>query len=369
MKILKILLLLCFGGMIAQAQSLKFPAGGSNKAIISEQIGVTDITIQYGRPGVKGREGKIWGQLVPYGFTDLGFGHRKPAPWRAGANDNTTIEFSTDVKVEGKDLAKGKYGLHIAVNENESILIFSKNSSSWGSFTYEESEDALRVNIKNERTEQSVEWLKYEFLNPTNNSTTIALFWEKMKFAFKVEVDVHKEVIAGFRLDLRNQAGFNWQNLNQAAFYCLSNNVNLEEALTWAEQSVSAPFIGDANFQTLNTKAQLQTKLNKTAEAEATMKIALEKGNSQQLHGYGRQLLNQKKAPQALEIFKLNATKHKNAWPTQVGLMRGYSAVGDFKNALKHGKLALAEAPDQLNKDNLAKMIKTLEAGKDCNAN
>jgi hypothetical protein len=352
-----------------QAQSLKFPAGGSNRAAVSEQIGVTQVKIEYGRPGVKGREGKIWGQLVAYGFSDLGFGHRKPSPWRAGANENTTIEFSTDVKIEGKDLAAGKYGLHLAVNEKESTWIFSKNYTSWGSFFYEESEDALRVTIKNQPQEQSVEWLKYEFTEPANNTGVVALLWEKMKFAFKIEVDVHKTVLDGFRKELRTSTGFTWLNWNQAANYCLTNDVNLEEGMVWAEQAVSAPFIGEANFQTLSTKAQFLTKMGKAAEADAIMKTAMEKGNQNQIHQYGRQLLIQKKAQAALDVFKFNATKHKNAWPTNVGLMRGYSAVGDYKTALKFGKLAYAEAPDKINKDNLEKMVKLLESGKDCNVN
>jgi tetratricopeptide (TPR) repeat protein len=366
MKIFSFIFLLFFG-LVANAQNLTTPTGGSNKASVSEQVGITHITIHYGRPGVKGREGKIWGQLVPYGFTDLGFGHRKPSPWRAGANENTTIEFSTDVKIEGKDLKAGKYGLHIAVNENESMVIFSKNTTSWGSFFYEESEDALRVNIKNERTEQHTEWLRFDFLNQTNNSATVALSWEKMRFPFKVEVDVHNTVLAGFRKDLRTTPGFSWQSWNQAANYCLQNNVNLEEGLQWAEQSITAAFIGEANFQTLSTKAQFLAKLGKATDSEATMKKALEKGNANQLHQYGRQLLNQKKATEALAVFKLNATKHNNAWPTHVGLARGYSATGDYKSALKFAKLALAEAPDDLNKKSLEGMIKTLESGKDVN--
>jgi Protein of unknown function (DUF2911) len=367
MKFLFSLFTLIMACYLVQAQSLTVPSGGSNKAMVSERIGVSDITINYGRPGVKGREGKIWGQLVPYGFTDLGFGNRKPAPWRAGANENTTVEFSHDVKIEGKDLPAGKYGLHLAVGENESTFIFSKNSTSWGSFFYEESEDALRVNIKNEKLEQSVEWLKYEFLNTTNNSATIAVSWEKMRFGFKIEVDVHKIVLEGFRRDLRTSPGFNWQSWNQAAQYCLQNNVNLDEALLWAEGSVSTPFIGEANFQTLSTKAQILEKLGKKSDSELTMKKAVEKGNVNQLHQYGRQLLNQKKNTEALAVFKMNATKHNNAWPCNVGLARGYSATGDYKSALKFAKLAFAEAPDDLNKKNLEKMIKTLEQGKDVN--
>src|SRR4030095_3193756 len=104
------------------------PNGGNKKASVSERVGITDITIQYNRPGVKGREGKIWGQLIPIGYTDQGFGNSKAAPWRAGANENTTFEFSTDVKVEGQPLAAGKYAFFVAYDPNECTLLFSNNS-------------------------------------------------------------------------------------------------------------------------------------------------------------------------------------------------------------------------------------------------
>src|SRR6201989_2133999 len=136
------------------------PNGGNKKASVTERVGITDVTIQYNRPGVKGREGKIWGQLIPTGYTDQGFGSSKAAPWRAGANENTTIEFSTDVKIEGQPLAAGKYGFFIAYDSSESTLIFSKNSTSWGSFFYNEQEDALRVKVKPVATNKSIEWLK-----------------------------------------------------------------------------------------------------------------------------------------------------------------------------------------------------------------
>ena len=112
------------------------PDGGNKKAMVGERIGITDVTIHYDRPGVKGREGKIWGQLVHTGYADLGFGTSKAAPWRAGANENTTIEFSTDVMIEGQTLPAGKYGFFIAYDPNECTLIFSKNTTSWGSFFY-----------------------------------------------------------------------------------------------------------------------------------------------------------------------------------------------------------------------------------------
>jgi tetratricopeptide (TPR) repeat protein len=359
---------LMLGMQLVSAQHLTLPPSGDNKkATVSEQIGITDVTIHYSRPGVRGREGKIWGHLVPYGFTDLGFGPRKPAPWRAGANENTTITFTNDVKVEGKDLPAGTYGLHMAPEKDACTVIFSKNSTSWGSYFYEEAEDALRVNVKPEPLEKSVEFLKYEFTSQTPNSAVIALQWEKLSIPFKVEVDLHKTVLASIRRELRNEKGFSWQAWNDAATYCLTNNVNLEEALTWSEKAVSEPYIGQANFFTLNTKAQILKKLGRVPEADAAMKLAMDKGDVLQIHGYGRQLLAQKQAKEALDVFLFNAKKNGTTWPVNVGLARGYSAVGDTKKALKYAKLALTQAPDAANKSSIETLIKTLGESKAVN--
>src|SRR3954469_10479764 len=154
------LLLLSSSCLLAtlDAQLTGLPNGGNKKATVSEMIGITDITINYDRPGVKGREGKIWGQLIPVGYADQGFGSSKAAPWRAGANENTTIEFSNDVKVEGQPLKAGRYGFFIAYDSVSPTLIFSKNSTSWGSFYYDDKEDVLRVKVKTEKLNNSVEW-------------------------------------------------------------------------------------------------------------------------------------------------------------------------------------------------------------------
>ncbi|MCU0447934.1 MAG: DUF2911 domain-containing protein [Microscillaceae bacterium] len=337
------------------------PNGGNKKATVGERIGVTDIMVEYHRPGVKGREGKIWGQLVPYGFTDLGFGPRKPAPWRAGANENTIISFSTDVKIEGRDLPAGTYGLHIAVYERECTVIFSKNHTAWGSYFYKESDDALRVQVRQEGQERSVEWLKYEFIDQTENAATLALFWERWKIPFKIEVDVQKQVINSMRRELESDKGFVWQTWYQAADYCLQYNTNLNEALQWAEVAVNAPYVGEKNFLTLSTKANILKKLGKNVDSEVVMKEALTYGNAVELHTYGRQLIAEKKGKEALEVFKLNAQKNNGAWPTNVGLARGYAAVGDYTNAIKYAKLAKAQAPSPQEGANLDELIKKLQ--------
>ncbi len=192
----------------AQRSLTMLPSGGNKKASVSEQIGITSVTIHYDRPGVKGREGKVWGELVHPGFADPEFGTSKSSPWRAGANENTTIEFSTDVMIEGESLPAGKYGFFIAYGPNESTLIFSKNSGSWGHYYYSEKEDALRVKVKPVALDKSVEWLKYEFSQQTENSAVVTLQWEKLSIPFKIEVDYLKTQIASFRQELRTDKGF-----------------------------------------------------------------------------------------------------------------------------------------------------------------
>ena len=342
------------------------PNGGNKKASVSERIGVTDVTIHYDRPGVKGREGKIWNGLVHTGFTDLGFGTSKAAPWRGGANENTTITFSTDVTVEGKPLAAGTYGFFVAMGNGDATLIFSNNSTSWGSFFYDEKEDALRVTVKTEPLSESVEWLKYEFMNETDNSAVIALMWEKLKIPFKVEVDYPKTQLALFKKELRSDKGFNADAWVQAAQFAAAND-DMQDAEQWSDYSINGRFVGEKNFKTLTTKAMILQKEGKTSEADAQMKEALPLGTMQELHNYGRQLITEKKPKQALEVFKLNAQKNPGQFTTDMGLVRGYSATGDYKNALKYAKLAQPLAPNKINKDAVDKMIDDLSAGKDIN--
>lgn len=221
-----------FATVHAQITLTQLPSGGNKKAWVGERVGLTDITIRYDRPGVKGHEGKIWGQLVPVGFVDQGFGPSKATPWRAGANENTSIEFSTDVKIEGQPLPAGRYGFFVAYDPAEPTIIFSRNSTSWGSYFYDEKEDALRVKVKTQPLTSSVEWLKYEFMNQTENSATIGLQWETPMIPFRVEVDYVNNQIASFRRELRTERGFFWLAWDQAAQWAaLQRNVNLEQAL------------------------------------------------------------------------------------------------------------------------------------------
>ncbi|HTM92752.1 MAG TPA: hypothetical protein VL095_10050, partial [Flavisolibacter sp.] len=137
--------------------------------------------------------------------------------------------------------------------------------------------------------------------------------------------------------------------------------------LQWAERSISEPFVGETNFVTLSTKAEILSKLGRDKEADSLMKQALPMGTMQQLHAYARQLLQQKKTKEALEVFQLNYKKNPNQFTTLVGLTRGYSATGDYKNALKYAQMALPLSPPGANKSNVESMIDKLKKGQDVN--
>ncbi|HEX7906144.1 MAG TPA: DUF2911 domain-containing protein [Chitinophagaceae bacterium] len=360
---LTIISIVCF----SQIPLITTPSGGNKKASVYERVGLTDITVHYDRPGVKGREGKIWGQLIPVGFIDPGFGSSKSSPWRAGANENTTIEFNHDVKIEGQPLSAGKYGFFIAYDPNECTLIFSKNAGSWGSYFYDEKEDALRVKVKPVTSEKNTEWLKYEFSNQTENAATILLSWEKLTIPFKVETDYINDQLASFRQELRTEKGFIWQSWDEAAQWCLQRNVNLPQALLWADSATSTGFGGDKVFSAWSTKAQLLEKLGRANEAADMMKKALAFAGMNEIHQYGRQLLQQKKSKEALEVFKSNFAKNPNQFTTLMGMARGYAANGDYKTALKYAQQALPLAVEINNKNNVLSMIEKLKEGKDIN--
>lgn len=363
--LLALTLSLCSTSLFAQLLSL--PDGGVNqKSWTGQRVGVTDIEIHWNAPGVKGREGKIWGTPVAhYGFIDIGFGTAKASPWRAGANECTSIAFSTDVTIEGQPLPAGKYGFFIAVYADSCTLIFNKNPDAWGAYFYKTEEDVLRVTVRQQKDQaQSREWLAYTFSNPTDRSVTIALEWERWRIPFTVAVDLEKTTVASIRRQLSGGMGFDPPSMQSAAQWCLTNKVNLDEALVWAQRTTDPRLGGQQTFGALSTLAGLERQLGNSAAADKTMQAAMEKATVLELHGYGRRLISEKKHSEALAIFQKNFEKAGGAWPTQVGLARGYSAVGNLKKALEHAQAALEQAPDDLNRKSLEGIISTLKEGK-----
>jgi len=338
--------------IVAQVPYLNsLPNGPNKKAMVYERVGLAEISLKYYRPAVNGREGAVWGKLVHTGFVNQGFGTNKPAPWRAGANENTVFETSHDITVEGKTLPKGKYGFFVAYQPESCIVIFSKKSDGWGSYFYDEADDVLRVTVVPKSTNTSVEWLRYNFYNETEAAATLVLEWEKLQIPIRIETNYVKDQFDAISSELRMPAGFTWEALTNAAGWCLSRNYQLDQALVWAKLS-SDPnsWGGDHSFKAINTTASILKALCRKEEAESEMKRAVNFGTVTEIHQYARQLLSEKKTAEALAIFEINYKKFPDQFTTLIGMTRGLSASGQYKKALVFAEKALAIAPDPQNK-------------------
>ena len=288
------------------------PGGGNPRATLSEEVGITSITIKYSRPDVNKREGKVWGEgnLVTYGFSTQNFiTNKNTSPWRAGANENTVISFEHDVKIEGQPLKAGTYGLFMAMGTENVTVIFSTQTEAWGSFYYEEKYDALRVNVKPVTLDKSVEYLKYEFIEHKEKHCIIALQWEKISVPFKVEVDVDNIVLEKIRSELTSRKGFVPALILQATQYCFNKNINLDEALVWSKRAIDGTS-GQKTYITLRNLATAYEKLNRLTEADSTMTEALLIATANQYAAYARQLIPQKRTDKALEVMEASKKRY-----------------------------------------------------------
>ncbi len=338
-------------GLSVQAQ-LTLPQV-SPQATLSQNLGPAQITITYSRPSVKGR--KVWGGIVPlHENAELQQGE---IPWRCGANDNTVVTFSEEVSIEGKKLAAGTYGLHMLPSEKEWTIIFSNNSTSWGSFFYKPNEDALRVKVT-PRANAHQELLTYDLIDPNGNEATIVLNWEKLQVPIKVAVD-EEVTLTSIRNQLRNTPGFTWQGWNAAANYCIQNKTNLEEGLAWAQQAVNR----GQNFTTLSTQSTLLGMNGKEEEAKKIMETALTTASNAELNTYGYQLLNTNRQDEAIEIFKLNTERNPNdpnVWDSYGEGLTTRNAPGDKKAAIKAFKKSLSLNPPANVRANSMRLLETL---------
>src|SRR4051794_28532735 len=310
----------------------------SQQAAIKQRVGLTDITITYHRPLTNGR--KIWGGLVPMGEV-----------WRAGANENTTIEVSSDVIVEGKPLGKGIYGLHMIPTADTWTVIFSNMSTAWGSYTYDQKEDALRVTVK-PRPNEMEEALEYEFEDLTPDSATLTLKWEKLAVPVKIAVSP-ETTVANLRGQMRGIAQYQWQPPMQAAQFCLTHKTNLDEALKWVNLSIQ----NEERFENLTTKADLLKAMNKPEDAKKAWDQALAKTTTQSLYSYGRRLQTEKRDAEAMDIFKEVAKRYPDTAYAHLSNARIKSAAGDFAGAAEDAKKAQAAATTDQQKNAIKALI------------
>jgi hypothetical protein len=320
----------------------------SQHATVMQRIGITDITVNYHRPLSNGRQ--IWGKVVPYDKV-----------WRAGANENTTITFTDPVTIEGQPLDKGTYGLHMIPGENQWTVILSKDSRAWGSFSYKQEDDALRVTVKPQAAEVH-DALAYDFDDVKADSAVVTMRWEKVAVPFKVQVNVNEIVTASIHQQEFGLNQYYWEGWDDAAAYFLANKINLDEALKDEELSIQA----EQRYDNLINKSKILEAMGRKPDAEAVRAKALDLASPLQLYFYGRQLQTEKKADEAFAVFRSTAKKFPDYWTSHMGLARVYSSQGDFDNAVKEVKLSLTSAPDS-NKANLEGYVKRLQNKEDIN--
>jgi len=336
------------------AQPVTTPRTPSPAASVSQSIGISVVTVTYSRPSVKGRD--IWGKLVPYGWNKQGFGNGNSAPWRAGANENTTIRFTHPAKVEGQSVPAGEYGLFFVVNaDNTGEIILSKDHQSWGSFFYEPEHDQLRAKIQAHEN-AFTEMLTYDFMNNTKNSSELVLNWEKKQLPVKIEFAVDDIVMANAVEQLKNTAGFTPQGFISAANYSLQNKTHLEQGLKWIDQAIAI----NRNFAALNIKSNLLRAMNNTAEADKLMSEAIAIANEVELNQYGYQLLAAGQTEKAIEMLALNAKRFPQSANCFDSLGEAYATKGDKKNAIANFKKSLSMNPAPNVKANSEKFLKDL---------
>jgi len=366
MKVYKWLFLLVFVCVPLQSawsqvhSELALPPNGDNeRAEVSQWIGLVKVSVDYHSPNVHGgggadRAGHIWGELIGYGFSDQGYGPSRAAPWRVGANETTTITLSHDVKIEGKDLKAGLYGLFLDVEKSGPwTWIFSKNAKGWGSYQYDPKDDVLRVAV-NPVDAPYTEFMTFGFEERRPASAIAYLQWERKRVAFKIEVpNINQLYVDQMREDLLSWPGFNYQNWQTAAQFCVDNKINLEEALVWADKAIHEPFrgatIGVEDFSTVSTKAAVLDAMGRTPEADKVMDKALDLPGTAMInvHIYGIRLLRASRNERALKVFQLNQQRHpeEKFW-TYYGLARAYTALKDKPNGIKNWETAIANVPE-----------------------
>ena len=301
----------------------------SQQSIIIQKIGYTEIKIDYHSPGTRERE--IWGGLVPLNNV-----------WRAGANENTVFSVTDDVEIEGQKLAAGRYGLHLLPEENQWTFIFSNNHTSWGSYFYQEQEDALRVTVPVQNTSEFREWLSFDFIARDRDHASIVLSWADRKAEFNLTVDIDEIALRNIRNQLRSDAYWEWFSWCQAADYCAEYRINTKEALEWINKSISM----QENFSNWDVKAKLLSQLGDVAGAKKAIQKAIEVGSDVFLERYGRRLMKEGNFTRAEYVFAQALKKNNAYWRAHFNRGNALIKLGKNKEAKKAFKFALKSAPE-----------------------
>ncbi len=323
-----------------QFHTMKIPMS-SPKVSETQRLGITDITISYSSPALRNRD--VWNNIIPLGGD--------PIDWRAGANMSTTMEFTTDVLIEGQALKAGRYGFHIIPENDNYTLLFVQPADQWGSYYLDVDKDTvLKVTVASESCPKT-EQLDYEFLNRTENSLVIGLEWDEKRIPFKVEVDLNSTVVDSFREELRGINTYHWQAWNDAALWCLNHNTNLEEALSWVNRSIEGGYGGfaaDKNVTNLSTKIRLLKRLDQEETLnlviDETMRMSLNEHDANEFNIF---LLRLGSYENALSYSNSSLKSYPEAWSIILNRSIANYFLGNSKAALKDMSKVKQMAPDR----------------------
>ena len=329
--------------LAAQFPPLVLPRA-SQRASVSQQVGLTRITIDYHRPAIAGRQ--VWGALVPFDTV-----------WRAGANENTVIAFSSPVRVAGREVPAGRYGLHMIPSRAAWTVILSRDADAWGSFAYDSTHDFLRVTTTPVSTADTQERLAYLVETPAPDSAVAVLRWEKLAVPIPIAVNTRQVVVDSLRAQLTGAPQFFWQPWSQAAAWCLAKDVNLEEAAAWADRSIAI----QETYTNLQVKAGLLEKRGDAAGAARARNRALAIAGEADMNAYGYQLLGAGKVDSAIAVFRRNTKDYPRSWNTFDSLGEALAQKGDRKRALEAYRKARAMTQDPVQQKRIDGLLAGLE--------
>ena len=330
---------------VAQGPPLALPQA-SQEATASQRIGLTNIAVKYHRPAVRHRT--VWGDLVPYDQV-----------WRAGANENTVLSLSTPFTIGGQQLPAGDYGLHMIPTKTDWTVILSRESTAWGSFFYDQANDAVRFTTRPQAGEFQ-EHLAYTFDSPGPASVTLTLHWDKLAVPIPIVIDTPAVVSDSLQQQLHNLPGFFWQSFAQAASWSARNNANLDRASAWADRAIAM----NRNYQTRRAKALVLERKGEAPAAAALRDEAMKVATEADINAYGYELVGAGKVDEAIAIFRKNVADHPTSWNTYDSLGEALALKGQTAEAVTQYTKALQMVGDDTNKTRIRGILAKLSGPK-----
>lgn len=324
-------LILCPASVRAQNYRLELP-WPSPHATVSQVVALATFSVDYHRPGVNGRV--IWGGLVPW-----------DSVWRAGANENSVLSSTAPFTIGGTILPAGRYGIFLLPGQSRWVFILSRQSNAWGAFSYNASEDALRVEVA-PVPGPFTERLQYEFEDPTDSTVTLSLRWEKLAVRVPIRIDRDRVVLDSLASQLRNLPRFWGTAWAQAAAWALNNTSDVAQAGVWADTAVAL----QPDFASYNIKAAVLARQGQAVRADSLRQAHLATATEAQVNAYGYQLLNERRNAEAIAIFQRNTKEHPGSWNVWDSLGEAYAATGDKAKAIANYHKALGMVQDPVQK-------------------